>query len=115
MTPGSYARGGAGLEMRYGFYPSLFGTALIVITPVGLCGLGFGEESERDSMLCDMQTRWPKAHFTEDVAGFEIDINPARVLLFAIARDTLEERDARTVRITNADSCQLLTSEGLVL
>src|ERR1700750_2769580 len=50
-----------------------------------------------------------------DVAGFEIDINPARVLLFAIARDTLEERDARTVRITNADSCQLLTSEGLVL
>lgn len=66
MTPGSYAKGGAGLKLAYGFHPSLFGTALIVCTDAGLCGLGFGEENERDAMLDDMRARWPKAHFTEN-------------------------------------------------
>ncbi|HXD52747.1 MAG TPA: methylated-DNA--[protein]-cysteine S-methyltransferase [Burkholderiales bacterium] len=65
MTPGSYAKGGAGLELTYGFHPSLFGTALIVCTPTGLCGLGFGDQSERDAMLDDMRSRWPKADFVE--------------------------------------------------
>jgi AraC family transcriptional regulator of adaptative response/methylated-DNA-[protein]-cysteine methyltransferase len=67
MTPGSYAKGGAGLELTYGFHPSLFGTALIVCTQGGLCGLGFGDEDERNAMLADMRSRWPKAHFTEDL------------------------------------------------
>jgi len=66
MTPGSYAKGGAGLELSYGFYPSLFGTALIVATTHGLCGLGFGDDDEREAMLADMRARWPKAHFTEN-------------------------------------------------
>ena len=66
MTPGSYAKGGAGLDMSYGFHRSLFGTALIVVTSKGMCALGFGEDSERDAMLADIRARWPRATFRED-------------------------------------------------
>jgi AraC family transcriptional regulator of adaptative response/methylated-DNA-[protein]-cysteine methyltransferase len=66
MTPGSYARGGAGLEIAYGFHPSLFGTALLMSTARGLCGLAFGDEGEEETMLADMRARWPNARFTSD-------------------------------------------------
>jgi AraC family transcriptional regulator of adaptative response/methylated-DNA-[protein]-cysteine methyltransferase len=63
MTPGTYAKGGAGLRMAYGFHPCLFGTALLVTTDRGLCGLGFGNPGEEEAMLADMRARWPKAEF----------------------------------------------------
>src|ERR1700712_4496257 len=44
MTPGTYAKGGAGLQIAYGFHHSLFGTALVMATSRGLCGLAFGHE-----------------------------------------------------------------------
>jgi AraC family transcriptional regulator of adaptative response/methylated-DNA-[protein]-cysteine methyltransferase len=66
MTPGSYAKGGAGLEIAYGFHPSLFGTALVMATARGLCGLSFANEDEEEAALADMRARWPKARF---VAG----------------------------------------------
>ena len=66
MTPGVYAKGGAGLRIRYGFHPSLFGEALIAATDKGLCGLGFADEGEEDSALTDMRARWPLARFERD-------------------------------------------------
>ncbi len=68
MTPGDYAKGGAGLTITYGFHPCPFGIALVMATPRGLCGLGFGDEGEDKAMLADMQSRWPRAHFVEDDA-----------------------------------------------
>src|ERR1051326_3137992 len=41
MTPGTYAKGGAGLRIAYGFDPSLFGAALLMTTERGLCGFCF--------------------------------------------------------------------------
>lgn len=64
MTPGQYAKGGAGLRIAYGFAPSLFGLAIVTATPRGLCGLGFGDDEE--AMLDDMRARWPKAEFIRD-------------------------------------------------
>jgi AraC family transcriptional regulator of adaptative response/methylated-DNA-[protein]-cysteine methyltransferase len=64
MTPGEYAKGGAGLAIAYGFYASLFGLALVMATERGLCGLAFGDDEE--AMLADMRSRWPKAHFVQD-------------------------------------------------
>jgi AraC family transcriptional regulator of adaptative response/methylated-DNA-[protein]-cysteine methyltransferase len=64
MTPGDYAKGGVGLSIVYGFHASLFGLALIMATTRGLCGLAFGDDEE--SMLADMRSRWPKAHFVQD-------------------------------------------------
>lgn len=64
MTPGSYAKGGAGLNIAYGFWPSLFGATLLMATERGLCGLAFGDDE--DAMFADMASRWPKAAFTRD-------------------------------------------------
>ena len=66
MTPGAYAKGGAGLRIAYGFHASLFGEALIMATELGLCGLAFGSAGEEDSLLADMRPRWPKAQFVAD-------------------------------------------------
>jgi AraC family transcriptional regulator of adaptative response/methylated-DNA-[protein]-cysteine methyltransferase len=66
MTPGVYAKGGAGLPIRYGFHPSLFGLALVMATDKGLCGLAFGADEDRDATLVDMSARWPRASFVKD-------------------------------------------------
>src|SRR6266446_1771845 len=66
MTPGDYAKGGAGLDIAYGFWPSLFGRALIMATERGLCGLAFGDEDEEAALLSDMRARWPHARFRLD-------------------------------------------------
>jgi len=66
MTPGAYAKGGAGLTISYGFHPSLFGTALIMATERGLCGLAFGDEGGEEAQLADMRARWPEAQFVRD-------------------------------------------------
>jgi AraC family transcriptional regulator of adaptative response/methylated-DNA-[protein]-cysteine methyltransferase len=66
MTPGAYAKGGAGLAIHYGFHPSLFGLALVMATEKGVCGLAFGSDESRDEMLVDMTARWPRAEFVKD-------------------------------------------------
>jgi AraC family transcriptional regulator of adaptative response/methylated-DNA-[protein]-cysteine methyltransferase len=68
MTPGEYAKAGAGLAVDYGFHASPFGIALIAMTARGVCGLGFGDEDEETAMLEDMKSRWPKARFVENTA-----------------------------------------------
>ena len=39
MTPGDYKRRGEGLEMAYGFHPSPFGEALLLLTDVASLAL----------------------------------------------------------------------------
>ena len=63
MSPGEYARKGAGLAIDYGWFPSPFGEALAMATPKGLCGLGFTLERGRAATLADMRARWPRATF----------------------------------------------------
>ena len=69
MTPGEYASGGAGLEISYGFAPSLFGEALILWTSRGICGMGFTAEMGKDVCLDDMMRRWPHASYAQDDPG----------------------------------------------
>jgi len=66
MTPGEYARGGAGLTIGYGFHDSPFGSALIMASDKGICGLAFGNDGEEDEVLADMRARWPRAAFIHD-------------------------------------------------
>ncbi len=68
MTPGDYARGGAGLAIDYGFHDCPFGIALAMATEKGLCGLAFGDEGEEAAMLADMTSRWPRAQYRRDDA-----------------------------------------------
>lgn len=69
MSPGEYARGGEGLTIRYGWFPTPFGEALAMGTDRGLCGLGFVDDCGRDAAMSDLCGRWPRATFVEDRAA----------------------------------------------
>lgn len=69
MTPGVYKAKGEGLDIRYGFHPSPFGHALVMITEQGLTGLAFADEGGEEAALEDMSSRWPRAHYAEDSAA----------------------------------------------
>ncbi len=43
MSPGEWKAGGEGLTVTYGFHPCPFGSALVMTTPRGLCGLGLAD------------------------------------------------------------------------
>jgi AraC family transcriptional regulator, regulatory protein of adaptative response / methylated-DNA-[protein]-cysteine methyltransferase len=68
MSPGEWKSGGEGLTIAYGFHPSPFGRALVMITERGLAGLAFADPGEEQAMLDDMKGRWTKATYVEDVA-----------------------------------------------
>jgi AraC family transcriptional regulator of adaptative response/methylated-DNA-[protein]-cysteine methyltransferase len=82
MTPGDYAKGGDGVAIDYGYHPSPFGTALVMATEKGLCGLAFCDEGEERQLMADMRVRWPKATYRE---------NPERTK--AVAGRIFETRD----------------------
>jgi AraC family transcriptional regulator of adaptative response/methylated-DNA-[protein]-cysteine methyltransferase len=66
MSPGDYARKGAGLTIQWGWYETPFGQALAMGTDRGLCGLAFAAEFGADWAWSDMTARWPEATFVED-------------------------------------------------
>ncbi|MDX5403240.1 MAG: bifunctional helix-turn-helix domain-containing protein/methylated-DNA--[protein]-cysteine S-methyltransferase [Rhodobacterales bacterium] len=73
MSPGDFARRGAGLRISYGWFPSPFGEVLAMGTDKGLCGLAFAEETGREAAMADMTSRWPAATYLdapEAVAGW---------------------------------------------
>jgi len=66
MSPGEWKNGGEGLMLRYGFHPSPFGTAIVMVTNRGLAGLAFADPGGEEAALADMKGRWPKATYVED-------------------------------------------------
>ncbi len=68
MAPGDYARQGAGMTIRWGWFDSPFGPALVMGTDKGLCGIGFASETGEDAAMADLTGRWPRASFAEDPA-----------------------------------------------
>ena len=66
MSPGDYARGGAGLTIRWGWFDSPFGRVLAMGTDRGLCGLAFAEETGEAEAMADLRGRWPDATYVED-------------------------------------------------
>ncbi|MDK3016623.1 bifunctional helix-turn-helix domain-containing protein/methylated-DNA--[protein]-cysteine S-methyltransferase [Pseudodonghicola flavimaris] len=66
MSPGDFARHGAGLTIRWGWFDSPFGPALAMGTDRGLCGLAFAAETGAEAAMADMRGRWPGAAFAED-------------------------------------------------
>lgn len=66
MSPGDYARGGAGLDIRWGWFESPFGPTIVMATDKGICGMGFADEAGAEVALEDLVRRWPKAAYVED-------------------------------------------------
>jgi AraC family transcriptional regulator of adaptative response/methylated-DNA-[protein]-cysteine methyltransferase len=69
MSPGEWKAGGEGLVISYGFHPSPFGTAIVMITPRGLAGLALSDAGKEKTALREMKSRWPKAKYIEDFAA----------------------------------------------
>ena len=69
MSPGEWKVGGDGLTMTYGYHPSPFGMALVMLAPRGLAGLAFADPGEERAALDDMKRRWPRAAYVEDYAA----------------------------------------------
>lgn len=92
MSPGAYKTKGAGIAIAYGFHPSPFGLALVMVTDYGLCGLGFSDGLGKDASFADMKRRWPNAQYTEDVTK----TGPYAGQIFAPEK----WRDGRPLRIT---------------
>ncbi len=65
MSPGEYAKGGAGLTIHWGFFDSPFGPALVMGTDKGLCGIAFTAETGEEAAMEDMTARWPHARYLE--------------------------------------------------
>ncbi|MBI3276114.1 MAG: methylated-DNA--[protein]-cysteine S-methyltransferase, partial [Methylocystis sp.] len=61
--------GGEGLVITYGFHPSPFGMALVMMAPRGLAGLALADAGTERAALDDMRARWPRASYVEDKAG----------------------------------------------
>lgn len=67
MSPGEWKARGAGLTIRYGYHPSPFGLALVMITDRGLAGLAFADPGGEVACFEDMAQRWPNALYVDDV------------------------------------------------
>jgi AraC family transcriptional regulator, regulatory protein of adaptative response / methylated-DNA-[protein]-cysteine methyltransferase len=68
MSPGAYKAKGEGLKIYYGYHPSPFGVALVMVSEHGLCGLSFADAGQETGAMADMTRRWPNAQYTEDSA-----------------------------------------------
>ncbi|OAN97602.1 methylated-DNA--[protein]-cysteine S-methyltransferase [Sulfitobacter geojensis] len=66
MSPGEFARAGAGLTVYWGWFDSPFGLALVMGTDRGICGLALAAEMGKDAAMQDLVRRWPNASFVED-------------------------------------------------
>ncbi|MGR3291258.1 MAG: methylated-DNA--[protein]-cysteine S-methyltransferase [Paracoccaceae bacterium] len=77
MSPGEYARQGAGLQIRYGWFDSPFGRLLALGTDKGLCGMAFADETGDAQAYDDMIARWPEATYSQGPEYVEKWVNAA--------------------------------------
>ncbi|MDF1855383.1 bifunctional helix-turn-helix domain-containing protein/methylated-DNA--[protein]-cysteine S-methyltransferase [Pseudooceanicola sp.] len=71
MSPGDYARAGAGQVIRWDWIDSPFGEALAMATDRGICGIAFTAETGREAAMKDMVSRWPDAAFVQAPGGLD--------------------------------------------
>ena len=62
VSPGEMKRGGANLDMTFGFAPTPFGEALLAETSRGICHLSFPERKNVDLL----RKQWPHARLGRD-------------------------------------------------
>jgi AraC family transcriptional regulator of adaptative response/methylated-DNA-[protein]-cysteine methyltransferase len=64
VSPGEFKSYGEGMEIRYGFHATPFGTCLIGATTRGICHLSFldhDSSGRRVAILRELKSDWPKA------------------------------------------------------
>jgi AraC family transcriptional regulator of adaptative response/methylated-DNA-[protein]-cysteine methyltransferase len=68
VTPGEYRTGGAGLTLRWGITDTPYGTALIALSPRGICALSFADGAT-DETLAELCAAWPNATLKHDMGA----------------------------------------------
>ncbi|MHB1096933.1 MAG: methylated-DNA--[protein]-cysteine S-methyltransferase [Gemmatimonadaceae bacterium] len=69
MTPGQVRRVGDGVEIAWGFHESPLGTALVAVTPLGICSIQFADSaSDRRAAVARLREEWPAATLVESTA-----------------------------------------------
>jgi AraC family transcriptional regulator, regulatory protein of adaptative response / methylated-DNA-[protein]-cysteine methyltransferase len=69
VTPGEFKSHGEGMEIRYGFHSTPFGTCVLGVTARGICCLSFLDRDNagrRASLLLELRSDWPKAVLRHD-------------------------------------------------
>ncbi|WP_404400892.1 methylated-DNA--[protein]-cysteine S-methyltransferase [Pelagibacterium halotolerans] len=69
VPPGIYRARGAGLEFTWGYAPSPFGLAVIMMTQYGVAGISFADPGKEDYAFEDLASRWPNAEYRRDDAA----------------------------------------------
>jgi AraC family transcriptional regulator of adaptative response/methylated-DNA-[protein]-cysteine methyltransferase len=64
VTPGELKARGSGIEIRYGFSDTPFGTAMIASTARGVCHLGFEDRPRERAAAAELASRWERAQLT---------------------------------------------------
>jgi len=77
MSPGDYAKGGAGLVIRWGCFESVFGPVIAMATDRGICGIAFTAEQSEDEAYADLAQRWPNATFIKEPDTIRIWVDAA--------------------------------------
>lgn len=67
MTPGTFRRGGAGMEIRYTIVASPYGRLLVAATDRGVCAVMLGEDDA--ALVRDLGTQFPRATRSRVDAG----------------------------------------------
>ncbi len=69
MTPGQVRRGGEGVEIAWAFHESPLGSALVAVTPLGICSLQFADAATgRRAAVARLRAEWPAATLVESTA-----------------------------------------------
>jgi AraC family transcriptional regulator of adaptative response/methylated-DNA-[protein]-cysteine methyltransferase len=66
MSPGEFAKGGAGLTIRWGTFDSPFGPTIVMGTDKGICGMALTADVGHDTAMTDLMIRWPNATYVSD-------------------------------------------------
>jgi AraC family transcriptional regulator of adaptative response/methylated-DNA-[protein]-cysteine methyltransferase len=71
MTPASYARGGAGIDIRYAIVASPLGRLLVAATPRGVCRISLGDDAT--PLEADLVAEFPAARVRKDRPGESLE------------------------------------------
>lgn len=78
LSPGEAKAGGGGAELTLGEAPTPFGRGVFLVSPRGICGLGFADDEAgsktgfehpgytKDTVMADLAGRYPKADIRRD-------------------------------------------------
>jgi AraC family transcriptional regulator of adaptative response/methylated-DNA-[protein]-cysteine methyltransferase len=103
MTPGEYARHGAGQRLQFGMADSPFGVCLIAMSNRGICHLQFINAADSDDSINTLHDQWFKADWVRD------DRNVVRV-----ANQIFEKKSGRLLLHLKGTNFQLKVWEALL-